>query len=349
MIKVSVIMPVYNSEKYIHTAIESILKQTLSEWELLLIDDGSTDSSLHICEKYAREDPRIKVFHHENHGISYTRNVGIRHAIGEYVAFIDNDDEYLEDLLDSAYRNAKENSCKVVKYGYRVVEDWHSNIQEGRVRTFRKSGKFDLNRSFEAKQFYMLKEDGFFNMIWNGLYENKFLKSSKLLFDEEVVKGYEDWIFNYQLLDMCENIYVMSDVKYIHYQRTSHSTSSNFHVNQIIGVTKAMKSEKKMFEKLKGKVKGELDWNNRAMEYLIEFLLLFERPKCEYSVKEECEYVRTFLEEEEMTGLGNKAVRKKFRMTQKMLSVLIHLKWISTIVYLSRIYNHYIVYKKKKR
>ena len=71
--------------------------------------------------------------------------------------------------------------------------------------------------------------------------------------------------------------------------------------------------------------------------------------KDEYSVKEECEYVRTFLEEEEMKELGNKAVRKKFRMTQKMLSVLIHLKWISTIVYLSRIYNHYIVYKKKKR
>ena len=100
---VSVIIPVYNAEKYLHKCIESILVQTYADYELLLINDGSKDNSGAICEEYATKDSRVRVFHKENGGASAARNCGLDNAIGEYICFIDADDwvdkDYLENLL----------------------------------------------------------------------------------------------------------------------------------------------------------------------------------------------------------------------------------------------------------
>ena len=90
--KISVIVPVYNTEKYLPRCIDSILAQTFTDFELLLIDDGSTDNSGRICGEYALKDKRIKVVHKENGGVSRARNLGIDNAQGEYLSFIDSDD-----------------------------------------------------------------------------------------------------------------------------------------------------------------------------------------------------------------------------------------------------------------
>ena len=91
----SIIVPVYNVEKYLSTCVESILSQTFNNWELILINDGSTDYSGIICDEYKKKDTRIKVFHTENKGVSAARNIGLKNAIGEWIAFIDSDD-YME-------------------------------------------------------------------------------------------------------------------------------------------------------------------------------------------------------------------------------------------------------------
>lgn len=96
---ISIIVPVYNEETYLPRCIESVLSQGYSTIELLLIDDGSTDSSGAICDKYAAQDDRIRVFHKENEGVSKTRNLGISKASGEWVLFLDSDDYLLEDAL----------------------------------------------------------------------------------------------------------------------------------------------------------------------------------------------------------------------------------------------------------
>ena len=89
---ISVIIPVYNGEKYIKRCIESIKKQTFYNWEVILVDDGSKDKTGEICDKYAGEDIRIKVIHKSNEGVSIARNVGINNATGDYITFIDSDD-----------------------------------------------------------------------------------------------------------------------------------------------------------------------------------------------------------------------------------------------------------------
>ena len=102
---ISVIVPVYNAEKYLHRCIDSVLAQTYTDFELLLIDDGSKDQSGEICDEYAQKDARVRVFHQENGGVSSARNLGLDNAKGEWVTFVDSDDwakpYYIEHLVAS--------------------------------------------------------------------------------------------------------------------------------------------------------------------------------------------------------------------------------------------------------
>ena len=97
---VSVIMPAYNSEKYVSEAIESVCNQSYQNWELLIVNDGSTDHTPQIIDKYSEKDPRIKVFHRKNEGVSMARNVGLNQSRGNYVTFIDSDDVYHAERLE---------------------------------------------------------------------------------------------------------------------------------------------------------------------------------------------------------------------------------------------------------
>ncbi|MDE6807819.1 MAG: glycosyltransferase family 2 protein, partial [Prevotella sp.] len=105
MPKVSVIVPVYKAEKYLDRCVESILAQTYSEWELLLVDDGSPDKSGELCDIWSKKDSRIKVFHKENGGVSSARNLGIELAKGEWITFVDSDDWVDEKYLESFFHN----------------------------------------------------------------------------------------------------------------------------------------------------------------------------------------------------------------------------------------------------
>ena len=115
-IKVSVIMPVYNSGEYLKTAVESILNQSLKEIELILVDDGSTDGSSERCDEYAAKDSRVVVIHQKNGGICNARNAALKIARGEYIGFSDHDDEYLPGLLENAYDRIVKDDSDVLKY-----------------------------------------------------------------------------------------------------------------------------------------------------------------------------------------------------------------------------------------
>ena len=110
---ISVVVPVYNVEDVLHFCIDSILNQTYSDFELLLVDDGSTDKSGDICDQYARKDTRIRVFHKENGGVSSARNLGIDNANGEYICFIDSDDYVNSEFLDSLISHCLQNKQSV--------------------------------------------------------------------------------------------------------------------------------------------------------------------------------------------------------------------------------------------
>ena len=129
---VSIIVPIYNSEKYLSECIESILNIRYSYFELLLIDDGSSDDSLSICNQYAKQDNRIRVFSKENGGVSSARNLGLDNAIGDWIVFIDSDDYVLPSFLDEV--NYKNSSYELIRFGFNKEEDW-GIIQRGPTTT----------------------------------------------------------------------------------------------------------------------------------------------------------------------------------------------------------------------
>lgn len=130
---VSVIVPIYNGEKFIHQCVDSILSQTFDDWELILVDDGSTDNCAEICDEYAAEDERIIVIHGTNKGVSIARNIGLAAASGEYVAFCDGDDYFKENLLARTYAIAKEQNADVVSFNLkRLSQNGAQEVEESK-------------------------------------------------------------------------------------------------------------------------------------------------------------------------------------------------------------------------
>ena len=122
----SVIVPVYKVEKYLSGCIESVLNQTFSDFELILVDDGSPDTCPQICEEYAKKDNRIKVVHKPNGGLASARRAGIKMAGGDYVFNLDSDDLIEKDTLECAYKIISDTGCEIVSFSYRWVKDGHT-------------------------------------------------------------------------------------------------------------------------------------------------------------------------------------------------------------------------------
>jgi len=119
----SVIVPVYKVEKYLSNCIESVLNQTFSDFELILVDDGSPDGCSRICDNYQKKDERIKVVHKPNGGLASARRAGIKVACGDYVFNLDSDDLIEKDTLESAYKIISDTNCEIVSFSYRWVKD----------------------------------------------------------------------------------------------------------------------------------------------------------------------------------------------------------------------------------
>jgi len=127
--KLSVIVPVYNSEQYIEEAVESIMMQSLVDFEVILVDDCGKDRSGEICDELSERDPRIRVIHAEkNGGICKARNIGMKAAEGDYIAFCDDDDLFLPGLLKDSYDLAKEYDADMVKFGRKLIDVNRDNV-----------------------------------------------------------------------------------------------------------------------------------------------------------------------------------------------------------------------------
>ena len=118
---ISVIVPIYNVEKYINRCIDSIIEQTYTNLEIILVDDGSTDNSGSICDEYAKKDNRIKVIHKENGGVSSARNVGLDTAIGQYITFVDSDDYIEKKYCEILLKTLKKQKADCVACGYNRI------------------------------------------------------------------------------------------------------------------------------------------------------------------------------------------------------------------------------------
>lgn len=207
---VSVIVPIYNVEDYISDCIESIINQTYTDLEILLIDDGSTDNSSRICDEYAQNDSRIKVFHKKNNGVSAARNFGLDIAIGEYIIFVDSDDciniNFIKILASSFDDNIDI-----------VIADYYDSYNE-KINFYENVCKKDnqiikINSNFDCTEKYAKMN------VWGNMYKRTLIEN--LRFDENLSIG-EDTLFHYMVLNKSKYInYIHTQLYYYRHRETS--------------------------------------------------------------------------------------------------------------------------------
>lgn len=197
---VSIIVPVYKAEKCLARCIDSILQQSFKDWELLLVDDGSPDNSGALCDEYAIIDTRIKVFHKDNGGVSSARNLGLAHARGEYITFIDADDyvsgDYLEKLVACT-------PVDLVICGFK--NEGETTFQPESIRVDALECSPLLTSLFEIP-YYL-------DTPWCKLYKKSIIDDNNLKFDR-LLKLSEDTLFSYNYIYYCNSIQIIADVLY---------------------------------------------------------------------------------------------------------------------------------------
>ncbi|MCI8373939.1 MAG: glycosyltransferase [Lachnospiraceae bacterium] len=219
MAEISIIVPIYNIKAYLPQCIESLLYQTFSDMEILLVDDGSTDGSGKICDEYAQKDSRIRVLHKKNGGLVSARKAGLSMAKGEYIAYVDGDDFIEPDMYERMYRTMKEQDVDVVMCGrYEDTGDvsrkvFHG-IPEGR---YGKEGLIrDVYPQMIAKEAFF--EWGIFPSVWDKLFRRECLEQFQMEVDDRIVMG-EDAACVYPCLLHAESIYILQECLY-HYRQT---------------------------------------------------------------------------------------------------------------------------------
>ena len=197
---VSIIVPVYNVEEYLRECVDSVLNQTYSDVEVILVDDGSTDQSGNICDEYAEMDSRIKVIHKKNEGVSAARNTGIETASGERIIFVDSDDSIHPRLLES-YRELDDDSVTLLCDYTTDMEEW----KRFSLNDFQEHMEFVAREKF-MKLFYK----GYMNPPFNKYFRADIIREHQIRFPEDMSLG-EDLIFNMKYLAA-----VKSDYRILH-------------------------------------------------------------------------------------------------------------------------------------
>lgn len=194
--KVSVIIPVYNTEKYLEQAVESIRLQTLRDIEIIIVNDGSTDGSMTILEELAAQDERIKLFSQENQGLSVTRNVGLSHSTGEYVYFMDSDDLLVSDTLLKCYVKCKEENLDFVFFDAESFND-ERTLPEG-VFDYKRTDKIE-DKVYNGAEIFKIELDRFEfkSSVCLNIIKREFLISHNLIFKPGIL--HEDQLFTVML------------------------------------------------------------------------------------------------------------------------------------------------------
>lgn len=241
--KISVIVPIYNAEKHLHRCIDSILNQTFTDLEVLLINDGSTDSSGCICNEYAKKDFRVRVFHKENGGVASARNVGLENMQGDFVIHCDSDDFITPNMLDAMYKHILHNNADIL-----ICDFYYLN--KSNKKQYRVQKPTSFNGQGIISDMLLGRLHG---STWNKLVRTDIIKENNLLFIDKV-DYCEDLLFNTQVLCLTNSVCYLPQAFY-NYCYNPTSIVQNINKNKVDSIIKYIDL---LHEKLSPNFKQEL-------------------------------------------------------------------------------------------
>lgn len=228
MLKVSIIVPVYKAEQYLHRCLDSILSQYFTDWECILVDDGSPDRSGAICDEYAQKDSRIQVIHKNNGGVSSARNIALQKITGKWLTFVDSDDCLYPNALQRWVEVAEKNNLDLIQCHF------NREYKEGQVEG-------EITEVLTAAQY--AHSENYLTCVWGSLFKSSIVKEHSLRFDEKVRLG-EDQIFLLNHMQYCKRIQRIGDVLYF-YRDNEQSAVNNPKPEYEMTSVKAFKELKK--------------------------------------------------------------------------------------------------------
>lgn len=272
MKKITIIIPVYNVENYLEKCLNSILNQTFKDFNVILVDDGSTDGTGKICDEFKKIDSRISVIHKKNEGVSIARNVAIEKAEGEYILFFDGDDYVEPYTLEELYKTAKRENVDAVLYGYYLSEN--GKILETHIPSFKKDyyekdeiikeviPKFigvsydDINKWLNGEKDALKKEN---TALWRSMVKGDLIRNNHLRFDKNLKVG-EDTCFTTEYLSYAKNCYI---IKKCYYYLVVRSTSTIFvyeknPLSKLEGKTALLKARRSLTERIKSRLNVDI-------------------------------------------------------------------------------------------
>ncbi|MDO5047835.1 MAG: glycosyltransferase family 2 protein [Anaerococcus sp.] len=218
MKEISIIIPVYNSEAYLSECVDSVLNQAYENFELILVNDGSTDESGQICDSYSKKDKRVRVIHKENGGVSSARNVGIEKSSGDYIIFIDSDDSIDLDLLDYLKDVADKYNTSMVIHSLGLFNDANEQNEHETLEMLDKRKLVDYMPVFIKRRYI--------NAPRNKLYRRSIIIDNNIRFDEGVSMG-EDALFNYEYFSTLTDL-ILIERNFYHYRENEESLTHKF-------------------------------------------------------------------------------------------------------------------------
>lgn len=340
-VKVSIIMPVYKVEEYVGKAIESIQAQTLTDWEFLIVDDGTPDRSGEICDEYAAKDGRIHVIHKENGGAPSARNMAIELAKGEYFYFLDSDDWAEPTMLEDMYNLAKRDNAQLVVAGF-YIDTYIGNGQFMTDDYLVEDAVYPDKESFR-KNAYKLFDKNLLYTPWNKLFEAKYVMENNLCFPTTF---WDDFPFNVSVVRNVERVTVTSK-QYYHFLRAR--TESETAAYRPGMYEKREEEHGWMMDLYKEWHVGDAASTEMiARRYVERFIGCVENitnPKCELSNKEKRQEIKKML--------ANPRVSKMVKIAKPrsvyMKIMLLPIKWKNTfLTYLEAKVITYVKIKNTK-
>lgn len=307
---ISVIIPIYNAEKYLNICIQSVVEQTYKNLEIILVDDGSTDKSFEICDKWREKDYRIKILHQKNQGAAMAKNQGLDLACGELIAFVDSDDCIKKNMYEKLYRLMKYKQCDIVECNYQSFEN-DIVYEKDTIKE-----KIEICSNIKAME-YLIDNSKIKPVVWDKLYKKNVI--SNIRFPKGRYIDDEFWI--YKVVDKANKVGIINDKLYFYRQHQDSIMGRKYNIRRLDAVD-AMKERMLYIRENKSELKDKA-----TLSYIATIMYHYQ---CLDLYRKELDKDKRFRKKiyKRLKELGKKELKKALTLVNSKYKLWYNLFWL---------------------